>query len=94
MAENRSPPPSNDIPKLNLATLTSSSKKPRSRSVPGIVEPKPMAGDRIFNVGEGSNEGLGVDVDTTRMQLISPPPEEMLVLLSARKVCSLFSVFF
>ncbi|RXW11804.1 hypothetical protein EST38_g14051 [Candolleomyces aberdarensis] len=83
MAENRSP----DIPKLNLATLASASKRSRSKT-PGIAEPKPMTGDRIFNVfntnGEGSG-GLTVDVDTTRMQLISPPPEEMLILQSARK---------
>ncbi|KAJ2923865.1 hypothetical protein H1R20_g13228, partial [Candolleomyces eurysporus] len=92
MAENRSPPPSGDIPKLNLANLASPSKRSRSKT-PGIAEPKPMAGDRIFNVAgnnvfntnaEGSG-GLAVDVDTTRMQLISPPPEEMLILLSARK---------
>ncbi|KAJ2915127.1 hypothetical protein MD484_g5287, partial [Candolleomyces efflorescens] len=68
MAENR-----NDIPRLNLA---SASRRSRSRT-PGIAEPKPMAGDRLFNTGEES--------DAARMQLISPPPEEMLILQSARK---------
>ncbi|KAF6757713.1 hypothetical protein DFP72DRAFT_890481 [Ephemerocybe angulata] len=94
------------LPKLDLASL----KKPRSknnknkidsspfkkRTSAAIAEPKPMSGDRMFNVAGSTGSGaqgysnhelvheeqagqtLTVNVDTTRTQLISPPPEEML----------------
>ncbi|KAF5340221.1 hypothetical protein D9611_007955 [Ephemerocybe angulata] len=89
------------LPKLDLASL----KKPRSknnknkidsspfkkRTSAVIAEPKPMSGDRMFNVAGSTGSGaqgysnhelagqtLTVNVDTTRTQLISPPLEEML----------------
>jgi hypothetical protein len=68
MAENKRPLITVDSPPrhINLATI----KKQRIS--------KPMASNNTPGGVESAAERLSVFVDTTRMQLISPPPEEML----------------
>ena len=75
MAENKRPliTVENPLKHINLATI----KKKR-------VDGKPMSSDNTSG-GVGADR-LSVLVDTARMQLISPPPEEML------RVYTFFSV--
>ena len=77
MAENKRPIIAPDRPKhINFATI----KKHGPISKNNSRMQSPMASDRNYNASEGIETGdrLPVLVDTARMQLISPPPEEML----------------
>lgn len=72
---------------INFATI----KKQRTISKNNNLLQSPMVSNRNYNASGGVDTGpdrLSVLVDTARMQLISPPPEEML-----RKT-SVYTLFF
>ena len=75
MAENKRPLIAVDNPShINFATI-------KDRTVSRNNNKSPMASDRHYNAGGRIDAGadhLSVLVDTARMQLISPPPEEIL----------------
>ncbi|TFK18687.1 hypothetical protein FA15DRAFT_760509 [Coprinopsis marcescibilis] len=73
-----------DLAAVNNNKRSSATKGARSRK--GIGEVRPMATERMYNVNQRNNSATDNDhasdrereFDTSRMQLISPPPEEML----------------
>ena len=73
MAENKRPLIAIDSPPkyIDFATIKKNKKNGNK------VSQSPMAGDKNYNAG-GVDDRLSVLVDTARMQLISPPPEEVL----------------
>lgn len=93
MAENErlvdSPPRHIDFSIIKKRTITKNNNN---------MLKSPMAGDRNYNAGGvATGDRLSVLVDTARMQLISPPPEEMLrknpVYTLCFGLCTRYSLF-
>lgn len=76
MAENKQPLITVDTPPRHINFATLKKQGTISKNNNKMLQ-SPMVGDRIYNAG-GGEDRLLVVVDTARMQLISPPPEEML----------------
>lgn len=79
MAENKRPSIMVDSPPRHINFATIKKQRTISKNHNKVLQ-SPMAGDRNYNAGgvDPGNDRLSVVVDTARMQLISPPPEEML----------------
>ena len=76
MAENKQPLITVDTTPRHINFATLDKQRTISKNNNKMLQ-SPMVGDRIYNAG-GGEDRLLVVVDTARMQLISPPPEEML----------------
>ena len=85
-----------DLVAMNKDKRTTATKGARSRKGHSVGEMKPMATERIYNVNQRNNNpsenelsDREKEVETPRMQLISPPPEEMLRRLHDHQVCGI-----